>query len=344
MRNLQWAGVLISLALAIYAIAKYRSRRYSRLSSLVGLLMAAGLFGIAIYPPVIDPLRNLLMMENRWFSVLFLAVVLLFVLYLNLLNKVGDINRNLGELVRALAKSEYQREMDDSSLRERTIFVVIPAYNEERAIRGVLAHIPKELLDYAIQPIVVVDGAEDNTEAIVRKEGHLVATHMVNRGQGDALHTGFDIAISQGADIVMTMDADGQHQASDMEQLVRPVMNDEADYVMGSRFLGEYEDHGGWRHAGILVFNKVIKLLGGIDLTDCTNGFRAIRAEGLAKLDLREDHFNAPELIMEAVRHGLRIKEVPVSIKRRVAGKSKKPPRLGYPLGFLATIIKVWLR
>jgi glycosyltransferase involved in cell wall biosynthesis len=224
------------------------------------------------------------------------------------------------------------------------ISVVIPAYNEERAIKGVLTRLPKELFSHKVEPIVVVDGGEDRTEEIVRREGHLVAPHRVNRGQGDALRTGFEIALARNAAIVMTMDADGQHLPEDMNKLVRPILDDEADYVMGSRFLGEYEERGGWRQQGILLFTSLINFLGRIHITDCTNGFRAIRARGLAKLELSEDRFNAPELIMEAVRHGLRIREVPVTIKRRAAGESKKPPRLGYPLGFLSTIIRTWLR
>jgi glycosyltransferase involved in cell wall biosynthesis len=166
----------------------------------------------------------------------------------------------------------------------------------------------------------------------------------MNRGQGDALRTGFDIALQQGADIVVTMDADGQHRPEDMERLVKPVIEGQADYVMGSRFLGEYEDRGSLRHIGIVLFTGLINLLGGVKITDCTNGFRAIRGSELAKLELREDRFNAPELIMEAHRHGLRIKEIPVAIKHRVTGESKKPRRLGYPLGFAWTILKIWLR
>jgi hypothetical protein len=81
-----------------------------------------------------------------------------------------------------------------------------------------------------------------------------------------------------------------------------------------------------------------------VHITDCTNGFRAIRGEALSKLHLSEDRFNAPELIMEAARQGLRIQEVPVTIVSRAAGESKKPPRLGYPLGFLRTIVQTWLR
>jgi hypothetical protein len=344
MRNLQWAGIVASLAMASFSILRHRRHAYSRLNLLIGLLISLGLLGIALYPPIIDPIRDLLMMQNRWFSVIFVAIVVLFGIYLSTQARLNEMNRRLGELVRALALAEVEQEQEPVAGTQPLISVVIPAYNEERAIRGVLQHLPSELLGHVVEPIVVVDGGEDNTEAIVRKEGHLVAPHRVNRGQGDALRTGFAAAFSRGARIVMTMDADGQHQAADMPSLVQPVISGEADYVMGSRFLGEYEESGGWRHAGIVFFTKTINLLGGVHLTDCTNGFRAIRASSLEKLDLNEDRFNAPELIMEAANKGLRIVEVPVTILKRAAGESKKPPRLGYPLGFLATIIRTWLR
>ena len=343
MRNLQWAGIIVSAILAAFSIVQFRRKLFSRLNLFTGLAISLGLLIIAIFPAAIDPFRTLLMMENRWFSVTFLAVALLFALYLTLLGRLSAMNAKLGELVRALAKAECRPEGEGGTIQDK-IVVVIPAYNEERAIRGVLTHLPQTLLGFAVEPVVVVDGGKDHTEEIARREGHLVAPHRVNRGQGDALRTGFDVALSRGATIVMTMDADGQHRAEDMASLVQPVLDNEADFVMGSRFLGEYEERGGWRHSGILFFTKLINLLAGLRLTDCTNGFRAIRASDLAKIELREDRFNAPELIMEAARNGLRIKEVPVTILKRAAGQSKKPPRLGYPLGFLATIIKVWLR
>ncbi len=343
MRNLQWAGVLASMALAAFSIVQFRRKSFSRLNLLTGLAISLALLVIAIFPQAIDPFRTLLMMENRWFSVTFLAVVLLYVLYLSALGRISAMNTKLGELVRALAKAECQQNGQEGAAQDK-IAVVIPAYNEERAIRGVLTQLPKSLLGLAVEPIVVVDGGKDHTEEIARQEGYLVAPHRVNRGQGDALRTGFDVALSRGAAIVMTMDADGQHRAEDMASLVQPVLDGKADFVMGSRFLGEYEERGGWRHSGIVFFTKLINLLTGLQLTDCTNGFRAIRASELSKIELREDRFNAPELIMEAARHGLRLQEVPVTILKRTAGQSKKPPRLGYPLGFLATIIKVWLR
>jgi glycosyltransferase involved in cell wall biosynthesis len=172
----------------------------------------------------------------------------------------------------------------------------------------------------------------------------MVATHPVNRGQGDALRTGFALALQRGADVIVTMDADGQHRPDEIVELVKPILLDEADYVQGSRFLGRYDDAGGSREIGIHIFSKLINVLSGTSITDCTNGFRAIRAEALAELRLEEDRYSSAELIMEAAAKRLRILEIPVHVRSRSHGESKKPARLGYPLGWLGAVLRVWLR
>jgi hypothetical protein len=125
-----------------------------------------------------------------------------------------------------------------------------------------------------------------------------------------------------------------------MIDLVTPIVDDTADYVQGSRFRGEYDDAGGARDLGIRGFTRLINAVGPADITDCTNGFRAIRAKSLAMMRLEEPRFSAPEIIIEASRAGLRMVEVPVHIRTRSHGESKKPKRLGYPLGFLGVILR----
>jgi glycosyltransferase involved in cell wall biosynthesis len=224
------------------------------------------------------------------------------------------------------------------------IVVVIPAFNEADAIVPVLGALPKELLGHCVEPVVVVDGGTDDTAAVARAAGYTVLVHPVNRGQGDALRTGFAYAAQRGADIVMTMDADGQHRPEDMPALVAPIVAGEADYVQGSRFRGQYDDAGGARDVGIRGFTVLINALSRAGLTDCTNGFRAIRVARLAELHLEEPRFSAPEIILEAARHDLRIHEVPVHIRARSHGESKKPRRLAYPLGFLGVIVRTATR
>ena len=347
MRPLQIVGIVIAVLIGIYGIRKYYGRQYKRLDIIISILISAGLLVISISPATGDIPARLFGMQpqvqGRWFAVLFISNTILFGLFFYALSLINGTKYVVGELVRALARAEYRR-MFAAEKRGKTIFIIIPAYNEEKAISGVLRGMPKQVLGYDVHPIVVVDGANDNTEEVVRRENYLVAAHVMNRGQGDALRTGFEIALREGADIVMTMDADGQNLAEDIEKVVKPVIDNEADYVQGSRFLGHYDDRGSIRHVGVVFFTFLINLLGGMNITDCANGFRAIRATHLARLELHEKQFSAAEILLEASRRGLRIKEVPMTFAHRAHGESKKPRGLMYPLGYLRTMIMTWLR
>lgn len=252
-------------------------------------------------------------------------------------NRYRKLDQTLGDLVVGLAVASVGTI---EPVTGPTLAVVIPAYNEADGIVDVLRELPTEVLGLQVEPIVVVDGGTDDTAAVARAAGFTTAVHPVNRGQGDALRTGFAIALAREAEVVMTMDADGQHRPDQMADLVAPILDDLADYVQGSRFLGEYDDAGGARDVGIRGFTALINRVGRTEITDCTNGYRAIRAKSLAAMQLHEPRFSAPEILIEASRQGLRMLEVPVHIRSRSHGESKKPRRLGYPLGFLGVIAR----
>ncbi len=345
MEGVRIVGIVVALLFMGYGALKYRSGKWRKTDLGLALLIALGIGLVSIFPEAVGVVAKVLLLENRLFAVLVVSNLILFALFLYLLNQVRLANRRTGELVRALAKNRYVETFGAARASdERSLMVIIPAYNEQEAIRGVLERMPAQVLGYKVDALVVVDGATDETEAVALEHNFPVATHVVNRGQGDALRTGFEIAQAEKADIVVNLDADGQHRPEEIERLIRPIVEDEADFVMGSRFLGHYEDAGGARHLGIVIFSKLISALSGVRITDCTNGFRAIRGSELAKLELLEDRFSTAELIIEAAKKKLRIKEVPVSVLRRTEGESKKPRRLGYPLGFLRVILQTWVR
>ena len=220
----------------------------------------------------------------------------------------------------------------------------MPAYNESGSIGGVLASLPDSVCGLVLCPVVVDDGSDDDTAEQARRAGALVAPHRRNLGQGDALRTGFAAAQRLGARVVVTMDADGQHDPSELPALVEPIVTGDADYVQGSRFLGRYDDAGGARDLGIRGFTRLIRRLTATEITDCTNGFRAIDGAKLRRLQLVEDRFSAAEILIQAARQGLRIREVPVHIRGRETGSSKKPRGLRYAGGFLGAIIRSWAR
>ena len=341
--TLRIVGLVVGLVLALIGLLGRRRGRFSRgdLAVWVSFGLAAAI--LSVTPGVADALRNVLRLENRLFAVLVAAVGVLSILLLRQRFLIRRLETKFGDLVRNLAVRDFRAEADQPE-HHRTVGIVIAAYNEQEAIGGVLSDLPEKVGDYIVDPIVVVDGGEDDTEGVVLRAGYSVATHPVNRGQGDALRTGFAIALQRGDDVIVTMDADGQHRPDELPALLAPIAAGEADYVQGSRFLGDYDDAGGSRELGIKLFTAAINLLSDANITDCTNGYRAIRAERLAEMRLEEDKFSAAEIIMEAASKGLRMQEVPVHIRTRSHGESKKPRRLGYPLGYLRVVLSVWLR
>ncbi|HZY66484.1 MAG: DUF2304 family protein [Actinomycetota bacterium] len=346
--NVNILGLLVALLFAGYGFVRYRRGKWRGIDLFLALFLALGVAVVSVFPQVGDVFKWLIGLENRAFALLSFAVLLLFGLFLWLYNQLRAANRRNGEVVTAIAVRQYMERYGSPEPRGDKdvgeILIIVPAYNEAGSILEVLERVPERVLGYDIKTVIVDDGSEDGTEQVSLAAGYPVAAHVVNRGQGDALRTGFEIAQRENADIVINLDADGQYKPEEIELLVAPIIKGEADFVLGSRFAGFYEEAGSVRHVGVVFFSKLISFLTGVWITDCTNGFRAIRVSELHKLDLREDRFNATEIILEALRNKLRFKEVPVTMLRRAEGESKKPKRLAYPLGVFRVIIETWLR
>jgi len=342
MSELRLFGLLSSLFLGIFIVWQYRLKRLRRSDLLLGGFIVGTLGMVSLYPPVLNEVTLLFGAQTRPMALAIIAIIVLFALFIYIQKELVVVRHSVGDLVRALARAEYQQLYGVDS--HSGIIAIIPAFNEERNLEQILPMLPAEVCGLPLQALVIVDGAKDCSATVARRYNVPTTSHAINRGQGDALRTGFDLALQSDAAIIVTMDADGQHRPEEIERLVTPILANEADYVMGSRFAGHYADQGGARHLGILGFSALISLLSHTQISDCTNGFRAIRASSLAQIELQESRFSAPELIMEAVNKGLRIKEVPVSVLVRHEGESKKPRGWRYPLGFAWTILKVWLR
>lgn len=222
--------------------------------------------------------------------------------------------------------------------------VVIPAHNEEESLPAVLSAVPHSAAGLTLVPLVIADGCDDATEEVARQGGATVLSLRPRRGSGAAVRLGFRAAVVVSAAVVVTLDADGQHDPAEIPRLLERLVHSDADVVQGSRVLGVLGAAPRLRRLGIGLFARVISRATGTRITDPSTGFRAIKTNALTGLDLRQDQFYVSELIVEAARKGLKIAEVPTTGRARSAGKSKKPRSLGYAWGFGKALVRTWLR
>ncbi|MCU1490242.1 MAG: glycosyl transferase [Acidimicrobiaceae bacterium] len=224
------------------------------------------------------------------------------------------------------------------------VAIVIASYKERDNIGAVLESMPKQLCDLDASVVVVIDGEDDGTAAIVRDAGRVAVVCPVNRGQGAALRLGYRIAREHGATYIVTADADGQTDPADLEVVLQPVVDGEADFVNGSRRLGKTLSHGFVRNAGVLLFSKTVSLLTKTRVTDTANPIRAFRADRTAGLVLEEPQYQASELLIGAIMGGARYAERPVTMRPRASGRSKKGGDLSYGFSYGRVFFSTWLR
>ncbi len=224
--------------------------------------------------------------------------------------------------------------------------IVIPAYNEEGTVAEVVDEIPREAAGLQTEVIVVVDGAADATAARAAAAGALVCDVPVNRGQGAALKLGYWLARARGAQVIATIDADGQYETTELARVVQPILDGQADFVSGSRRLGTELTTDPVRHLGVLVFGAIFSLIVGSRVTDPACGLRAMRADLTAAVTLEQPQYQASELMISAALNGFRLAEVPTTMRDRAshAGHTKKDGNLRYGVRFARAALHTWRR
>jgi len=203
------------------------------------------------------------------------------------------------------------------------IVAVVPAWNEEGAIGGVVDEI--RAFDPTIEVVVVDDASSDATADVAEAHGATVLRLLFNVGIGGAVQTGFRYAHDEGYDIAVRLDGDGQHDAAELDKLLARVRESEVDLVIGSRFVdpsGAYRPPFA-RRMGIRIFARTVSFLGGHRVTDTTSGFVALNRRGI-ELFAEEYPHDYPEVeaTLVALRSGLRLDQVQVDMRERQAGTS----------------------
>jgi glycosyltransferase involved in cell wall biosynthesis len=224
--------------------------------------------------------------------------------------------------------------------------IVIPAFNEAPTVAEVVAEVPAEAAGLAVEVIVVVDGANDATATEATRAGALVCDVPVNRGQGAALKLGYWLARARGAQVICTIDADGQYETDEIARVIEPILSDKADFVSGSRRLGDELTTDGVRHAGVIVFGLMLSVITRHRITDPACGLRAMRAEVTAAVKLEQPQYQASELQISAALHGYRLAEVPTTMRDRGqhATGTKKGGNFGYGVRFARAAVQTWWR
>jgi hypothetical protein len=341
---LRAAGLVVAAGIIAFAIVRRRSLRNAD----VLILLLAGL-GLAIVSgtELTDALLEAFAFERgnggRILGLAVFAIFVLFLLILRALTQAARSSRDVSAVIEGLAADEFARAGLPERFRDQ-VAVLVPAYNEAENIGHVLDRIPAEVGGRSTAVLVLDDGSRDGTAEVAAAHGAAVARHVTNRGGGAALRTGYRLMADAGAEIVVTLDADGQHLPAEMPRLVEPVLSGEVDVAHGSRVLGRADRDHYARELGIVFFNRLVSLITRTHVTDCSNGYRAVRTSVLPLLVLRQEQFHTSEFMIEAIKRGVPAKEVPVTVVRRLHGHSKKPAVVRYALGFANAIVRTWLR
>jgi len=194
----------------------------------------------------------------------------------------------------------------------KKIFIVMPAFNESKTIEKVM----EELLPRGLQLVVVDDGSHDKTPSLVGKvqekypEQVRLYRHPINRGLGAAIRTGIEACILEDPSVIVTFDADGQHHVDDLLPVIRPVIEDDADVVIGIR---DFREMPFRKKFGNVVMNIITHIFYGISVNDSQSGLRALSLNAAETIELHSrDYGVSSEIIGEVKRKKLKLVEVPI--------------------------------
>jgi len=347
MSNLRLIGLCVGIVGLVTTFLVYRGARWNRANFIFFSLFNLFLITITINPASINFLRDMLALEDQQRGRLLALLILsnIFLLFFTFYSKsrLENLRVQFDRLVRSMGVVALEKASQPSD-RIKPIMVVIPAYNEADNLEHLLTSMPDAIDGVEVGVLVIDDGSEDATRAVLKAKDCLSVSNPINRGGGASLRLGYDILQKTDARICVTMDADCQHRAEDMAALVRPILDNELEFVIGSRILGQREKDSLLRISGVYLFGWLISLLLGKKITDPSSGYRAFDLRIMAAIDLREDQYHTSELIIAAVRNGIQIGERPITILRRKFGKSKKGRNLKYALNFARAILRTWWR
>ncbi len=209
-------------------------------------------------------------------------------------------------------------------MKKQQVIVFLPAFNEEQSIGEVIQNIPRQFHPQVeVKVLVIDDGSTDHTVSAAKSAGaDFVVSFEKNRGLGAAVRAGLKECFERGADIGVMIDADGEYPASQIPDLLQPIFAGEADYTMGSRFLGTIKGMKLHRRLGNYFFTFLQCIILKKWIFDGQSGMRAFSRQALKHGEIIHDYNYAQVLTFNLVRQGFRVKEIPIQYRVRTAGTS----------------------
>jgi glycosyltransferase involved in cell wall biosynthesis len=247
----------------------------------------------------------------------------------------------------AIAQAMDRFNADYPGFKPEETVASICAYEEEGNIGDVLAKMPVDIDGQAYTTLVVVDGGDDRTAEIARSYPDVkVVEFPVNLGHGVALQTTYHYCIDNDVKYVVTLDADGQNDPSEIPQILKPLLADQADFVVASRVLGVDQTSDVVRKVGVRFFSFVMNRMTGANLTDTSTGYRALRVTMLADVidRLTQEQYQTAELLITCLKRGWRATEVPTVWHPRASGTTKKGKNWLFGPRYARVVFGTWWR
>jgi glycosyltransferase involved in cell wall biosynthesis len=247
---------------------------------------------------------------------------------------------------RVIAESRWTFAARYPDLKLAPVVGLICAFEEERNIGAVLAAMPKSVNDLDVSTLVIVDGGSDRTDEVSLEAGAITFVLSENLGHGYALRIGYALCVELGAQYVVTLDADGQNDPAEIPVMLQPLLDDEADFVLASRVLGQDNTTDRIRKAGVRVFSSILSAIGGTKLTDTSNGYRALRVTMLDDVThrLTQSQYQTAELLIVCMKRGWRVTERPTVWLPRASGTTKKGKNYLFGLRYGRVVLTTWWR
>ncbi|MEW6295741.1 MAG: glycosyltransferase family 2 protein [Candidatus Diapherotrites archaeon] len=198
------------------------------------------------------------------------------------------------------------------------LIITIPAYNEENTVAKVIEEIPKKIEGISkIEILVIDDGSTDKTSEAAKKAGAQVLINKKRLGLARTFKKGLENALNLGADIIINTDADFQYNQKQIPLLIKPILNNEADIVLGSRFKGWIEEMPLQKKIGNRIVSWIVRNISGLPISDAQTGFRAFSREAALQLNIFSDYTYTQETILQAAEKKLIIREAPIDFRKR---------------------------